>query len=298
MDLKKHFEDFWRDKECWLSAKFKNPSRFHKNLSKKMEKWSTIEEIDDYVKNSLKTARESTRQIISEFYKYLLKKKVINKIDSDLPERHYYDYAFERQLEIAKFLQTPKTMQEIEANFDIAYRTVNADLQELEEGITVLGSTIRIEKKKIGKKVTYKTSVHPLFLPLNLTEAYSMTVYLEKVVKPDDPNGMVIHDIINRMKAQLSDYAWKILYKSEPQPKVSNDYLNDEDLARSREGHIGYLMKTGKKCRFIWNGKEYIGQIVPLEKYGFPYSVVTDEGTEFDAPLSEIEFVIDDIEYE
>ena len=298
MDLKKHFEDFWRENECWLSASFKNASRFHNNLSKKMEECSTIEEIDDYVKDHLKTARESTRRIIAEFYRYLERKKVVKRIESDLPEKHYYDYAFERQLEIAKYLQTPKTMQEIEEYFDISPRTARADLQELEDGITVLGSTICIEKKKMGKKVTYKTSVHPIFLPLNLTEAYSMTVYLEKVVKPDDPNGMVIHDIIRRMKTQLSDYAWEILYKNEQQPRVNNDYLNDEDLARSREGHIGYLMKTGKKCRFIWKGKEYIGQIVPLEKYGFPYSVVTDDGTEFDAPLSEIEFVIDDIDYE
>jgi len=57
-------------------------------------------------------------------------------------------------------------------------------------------------------------------------------------------------------------------------------------------------MKSSKKCKFIWKDKEYIGRIVPVEKYGFPYSVVTDDGTEFDAPLSEIDFIVDDLEYE
>ena len=297
MDFYKLFEEFWRERSYDLTYAINNPTRFHNNLSTKMKEFDSIADIDDYV-YSLKTARESTRRIIVLFYEYLRDKKVIKKIVSSLPEMRFYDYPFERQLEIAKYLHTPKTPAEIRDHFYIDERTVRSDLQQLEDGIEVLGSTIKIEKEKHGRMISYKTTVHPVFLPLNLTEAYAMTVYLEKVIDREDPNAEIIHDISERVKTQLSDYAWDKLYPDEKRYKGNNNYLNDENLARSREGIIGYLMKSGKKCKFIWKDKEYIGRIVPFEKYGYPYSVVTEDGTEFDAPLSEIDFIIESLDYE
>lgn len=298
MDLKKHFEDFWREEEYEIHSIVKNPTRFHDNLSKKMEEFSTISQIDDYV-YGLKTAKETTRIIIDRFYQYLLRKKIVKKIESELGKIQFYDYPFERQLEIAKYLfTTSKTPAEIGEYFHIDGRTVRADLQQLEEGIEVLGATIRIERKIKGRKTYYKTTVHPIFLPLNLTEVYAMTAYLDKMIGKEDPNAKIIRDISERIKLQLSKYAWNRLFPKEKQPEGKNYYLNDEELARSREGIICYLMKSRQKCRFIWNDKEYVGHIVEVEKYGYPYSVVTEDGTEFDAPLSEIDFIIDSLEYE
>jgi len=291
------FEKFWHEKSYDLSYAINNPTRFHNNLAKKMKEFDSIADIDDYVLG-LKNARESTRRIIVLFYEYLLKEKKVKKIVSVLPDMRFYDYPFERQLEIAKYLHTPKTPAEIREHFFIDERTVRADLQQLEDGIEVLGSTIRIEKDKKGRQISYKTTVHPVFLPLNLTEAYAMTVYLDKTIDNNDPNAQIIRDISERIKFQLSDYAWNRLFPKEERYKRNNDYLNDEVLARSREGIICYLMKSGQKCRFIWKDKEYVGRIVPVENYGFPYSVVTEDGTEFDAPLSEIDFIIDSLEYE
>ena len=297
MDCYKLFEEFWDERSYELTYAINNPTRFHNNLSAKMNEFKTIADIDDYV-FGLKTARESTRRIIVLFYDYLRKKKNIKSIDSKLPKVRFYDYPFERQLEIAKYLHEPKTPAEIKERFNIDERTVRSDLQQLEEGIEVLGSTIRIEKEKNGRKIYYKTTVHPVFLPLNLTEAYSMTVFLEKVIDESDPNAQIIHNISERIKTQLTDYAWDKLYPGKKRNKGNNNYLNDAELASSREGIIGYLMKSGNTCRFIWKDKEYTGRIVPIEKYGYPYSVVTDDGTEFDAPLSEMDFIIDSLEYE
>lgn len=296
-DLYTLFEEFWKDNSYQLSYSVNNPIRFHNNLSAKMKEFNTIEDIDDYVL-SLKSARESTRRIVVLFYEYLLREKKAKKIMSGLPNMRFYDYPFERQLEIAKYLHTPKTPADIRDEFHIDERTVRADLQQLEDGIEVLGSTIRIEREKNGRKIYYKTTVHPVFLPLNLTEAYAMTVYLDKIIGKEDPNAQIIRDISNRIKLQLSDYAYDRLFPGIDRYQGNNDYLNDEELAQSREGIICYLMKSGRKCRFIWKEKEYVGRIVPIEKYGFPYSVVTDDGTEFDAPLSEIDFIIDSLEYE
>ena len=296
MDFYTLFEKFWPRNSYEISTAINNPTRFHNNLSTKMKEFDSIVDIDDYVLN-LKTARESTRRIMVLFYEYLQYEKIIKKINSPLFKLHFYDYPFERQLEIAKYLHTPKTLAEIREHFYIDERTVRSDLQQLEEGIEVLGSTIKIEKEKKGRLISYKTTVHPVFLPLNLTEAYAMTVYLDKVIDKRDPNAKIIRNISQRIKMQLSDYAWNALFPEIKRFSGNNNYLSDKELAESREGIIGYLMKSGEKCKFIWKGKEYTGRIVPVEKYGFPYSVITEDGTEFDAPLSEIDFIIESLNY-
>lgn len=296
MDFYTLFEKFWQRYSYEISMAINNPTRFHNNLSAKMKEFDSIADIDDYVL-SLKTARESTRRIMVLFYDYLQYEKIIKKINSPLFELRFYDYPFERQLEIAKYLHTPKTLAEIREHFYIDERTVRSDLQQLEEGIEVLGSTIKIEKEKKGRLISYKTTVHPVFLPLNLTEVYAMTVYLDKVIDKRDPNAKIIRNISQRIKMQLSDYAWNALFPEIKRFSGNNNYLSDKELAESREGIMGYLMKSGEKCKFIWKGKEYTGSIVPVAKYGFPYSVVTEDGTEIAAPLSEIDFIIESLNY-
>ena len=59
-----------------------------------------------------------------------------------------------------------------------------------------------------------------------------------------------------------------------------------------------YLMKSGRKCDFFWNDKEYTGCIVPSEKHEFPDVIRLEDGTILDAPLSEIDFIVDSLEYE
>ena len=191
------FDEFWNRSRYSLSVN--NPARFHDNLSAKMAEFHDIVEIDDYVEN-LRTAKESTRRIVVRFYNYLEEKGYVRNIESSLFDKRFYDYPFERQLEILKYLHEPRTKADIIERFDIDRRTVDADLQQLEEGIEVLGSTIQVAKEKQGRMIYYKTTVHPVFLPLTLTETYALTVYLDRVIKPGDPNAEMIHMISNQKK--------------------------------------------------------------------------------------------------
>lgn len=295
MNFTSLFEEFWNKEHYYISVN--NPTRFHDGLASKMADFTSIGEIDEYV-ISLKTARESTRRIIVQFYKYLLSTQKVEKIDSSLFDIKFYDYPFERQLEIVKFLHEPKTPAEISERFNIDSRTVRADIKQLEDGIEVLGSIIRIEKEKKGRQISYKTTVHPIFLPLNLTEVYAMTVYLDKVIDKHDPNAQIIRDISRRIKSQLSDYAWDKLFPDEKMYRGNTDYVNDRALAQSRDGIMCYLMKSGRKCKFIYKNEEFVGRLVPIAKFGYPYSVITEDGKEINAPLSEIDFIIDSLEYE
>ena len=280
----KQFDEFWEKKDQYLSAR--NPTRFYNSLRKKIDKAGNSESLDEYVL-SLKSRRETTRKIVVEFYDF------IGQPESSLYEKKFYDYPFERQLEMAKYLHTPRSVSEISEHFDIDDRTTRQDLQALEDGITVLGSTIRIQKKK-GGKYCYRSTLHPIFLPLNLTEVYVLTVYLEQAINANDPNYDIIRSISSRVKSQLSDYAFSKLFPGESNRKADNSYVEDEKLAHKPEGIIAYLMKSKQPCRFFWKEEEYEGKIRYKED---KYVIQLTNGRTLDADINEVDFIIGSLQY-
>ena len=288
---KKQFEEYWQKKGRLL--RIKNAERFYQNLADKIEEYGTTSDLDEYVV-TLRKGKEITRKVVVDFYYYLEKYTSVGKPDSNLYDIHFYDYPFERQLEIAKYLHTERTTSEIQEHFNIDARTVRSDLQELEEGITIMGTTVQISKDKRGRSYYYRTTLHPVFLPLNLTEVYALTVYLNRVIPDKDPNAMIIRDISDRIKGQLSPYAFQKLFPDEEMESVENSYVDDEELAHRREGIIMYLMKSRRHCRFLWKDREYTGWITWIDG---EYRIRTEDGEVLDADLSEIEFIIDSLDY-
>ena len=281
----KQFDEFWENQGKYLSLR--NAARFHDNLRKKIAEYDDVMSLDEYVR-TLRSGRETTREIVVKFYNF------IGRPESSLYEKRFYDYPFERQLEIAKYLHTPRAADEISKHFDIDDRTRRDDLQTLEEGITVLGSTIRIQKEKKGRKYYYRTTMHPIFLPLNLTEVYALTVYLERAIKYNDVNSGIIRNISARVKSQLSDYAFDKLFPDESNKRTDNSYIDDEKLARQREGIVMYLMKSGQPCRFFWKEEEYEGKICFLEN---KYVIKLTDGRVLDADINDVDFIIDSLQY-
>ena len=284
------FEEYWNQYER-LTVR-DNPERTFQNIVKKLEQCQSIADVDEYV-IGLKSARESTRRIIVKFYNYLQNKGI--PVESVLPEKTFFDYPFQRQLEIAKFLHEEHTNQEIMDQFDIDSRTVRKDLQALRDGIEVLGANIRIHEtiSKGGRK-QYKTTVHPIFLPLNLTEVYALTTYLDTLMK-DDPNSAVIHSVTNRIRGQLSDYAYHRLFPDSP-GIAENRYIDDQKLAESREGIVAYLMKSGETCSFWMNNQIYKGHFI-FGKDGYQIKLEDEVGTRIDYDPEKIEFIVGELKY-
>lgn len=290
MDYTIEFKDFWKNRGRYLWPV--NAERTRNNILRRLKACSSIRDIDFYV-CSLRSRKETNRRIMVAFFDYL-EEKTGEKIRSTLYDKRFFDYPFERQLEIAKFLHEPHTPTEIEERFDIDERTRRKDLTALEDGIEVLGSTIRVEKTREHGKDYYKSTVHPVFLPLNLTEVYALTVYLDRAIDENDPNKAVIQNLIDRIKGQLSDYAQEKLFPEGKPSTASNDYLNDEELARQRDGILMYLMKSGRRCRFFWNDQEYTGRI---QYYDREYHIILEDGSILPANVNEVEFVIESLEY-
>ena len=147
-DLINEFDSFWHNRPTEL-LRINNPTRYYKELSQKIANCGNVANIIDYVK-ALKSHKESTREIIVAFFQYLRDHDY--EVESDLEDMVFYDYPFERQLEMAKYLHYKRTLQEIQDYFNIDKRTVQSDLLALEDGIDVLGAKIKIECIREGRK--------------------------------------------------------------------------------------------------------------------------------------------------
>ena len=289
MNYAKEFQQKRKKKSQYLGLN--NLERTRKDISYALESCESVFDIDEYVCRA--SSRKATnRKIIVTFFDYL-EKKSGEKVKTILREKRFYDYPFERQLEIAKFLHEPHTLNEIEERFDISEETRKKDIRALEEGIEVLGATIRIKKERKNRKDYYKSTMHPVFLPLNLTEVYALTTYLDKVLDSEDQNTQIIRDITERIKSQLSEYALNKLYPYERHDYKKNSYVDDESLARQRNGIRMYLMKSGQPCRFFWNGQEYSGRL----KYDRKAYIELESGEKLDADPMEVDFIIESLEY-
>ena len=289
MNYSKAFEQFWNDKGQYLGLN--NPARTREDISNALAACESVLDIEEYVCRA-SSRKETNRRIIVSFFDYL-EKKSGEKVKTILREKKFYDYPFERQLEIAKYLHEPHTLKEIEERFDISEETRKKDIRALEEGIEVLGATIRIKKERKNRKDYYKSTMHPVFLPLNLTEVYALTTYLDKVLDSEDQNTQIIRDITERIKSQLSEYALNKLFPYERHEYKKNSYVDDESLARQRNGIRMYLMKSGQPCRFFWNGQEYSGRL----KYDRKAYIELESGERLDADPTEVDFIIESLEY-
>lgn len=297
MGIKDYFERFWNARASYLNIN--NPDRTHNNLVGKLSTFDDFTQIDDYV-CSLRTNKESTRRIMVAFFDYLKDKEGI-AVESILYNKRFYNHPMERQLEMAKFLHEPRTARDIDNKFDIDARTRRNDLQALEDGVEILGSTVRIYKEKVGRKYYYKATMHPIFLALNLTEVNAITNVteiinsLERALKRgENAYSIILRDTVNRIKAQLSPYAFSRLFPGERQPE-GNYYLNEESLAKTKEHALGYLHKSGKHFKFIYKDEEYGGRIRPI--FG-DFEILLDDGSVLNVGLEEIEVIMDSYEYE
>ena len=175
------FTNYWNEKGHKLIRL--NKKDRYESMYGMLSNCKTIGDIENEV-CSMTARKESTRRVMVGFLRYLGRKKG-KDFSTMLADKKFYNYPFERQLEIAKFLHKPRTATEIEKRFDITRETRKKDLQALDEGIEVLGEYIGLEKIREGRKTYYKTSVHPVFLPLNLTEVYALTKYLPELLQRD-----------------------------------------------------------------------------------------------------------------
>ncbi len=158
-------------------------------------------------------------------------------------------------------------------------------LQKLKssEGINLFNHHIKIDKLRHGKN-TYDDTIHPIFLTLNLTEVYFLTVFLPCFLKGDMQNIAI--DIAEDVFSQLSDdYAKKKMAGlrakmgypipqsvSEAQSKGTRGYRKE------KKDFLHYFHKSGDPCSIEFkDGMKVSGIITSWKGNQFQ---MTEDGTD------------------
>ena len=255
--------------------------KFIDKLDKQIGQVKTMEEFAeklsyaiDHILISYRRNKGKLVDFIKEFRCYLQQEENIT-IEGSVFLAEIIDDPSERRIRIASFLHEPKEMKEIVSHFFASDRTIRKDLAALRDGITFMGQKIQIEKVREGRKIRYKSTLHPIFLPLNLTEVYVLTVGLLNAVPRNHPYYKLYEYLAKYIFSQLSDYGKKIIYDATAAEdtdymfssafKISGGYLDEPTLIRRREGALAYMMKRREECDITYvengNNKKIRGKI-------------------------------------
>lgn len=230
----------------------------------------TFDDIDDKIKNN-----KQLSLLMLDFYKYLKEEyQDIKKYhhDSDLGERYMYD-TVDRQLEIAKFLHTKPTKDKIIDEFRISDKTLKNDLDTLKNGLVLQKNCIKLNFDYKDGYLNCSSTVHPVFLPLNLTEVYALVRTLPILLETsniDKERYEFILNIIERVKCQLSDYALNIIFDDNKDEierirkiNLNQTFVEEKQLEVEEKSKYIYYLKHHIKCKFEIEGKVVLGYVSP-----------------------------------
>ena len=112
----------------------------------------------------------------------------------------------ERKLEMLKAIHGGKTIEELALEFDVSTTTIDNWRSELKDGLEVFDSTVTVD---FGRRGKMDTTVHPIFLPANSSEIYTLLTVLMEYSRErgQDPKGIIARELAGKIHHQLTDYA-------------------------------------------------------------------------------------------
>lgn len=205
-------------------------------------------------------SKDQTKKRLLCFSEYLKEKW---KVDLELAEAFKREAInpYERLVDLLKTPNGGMTRNELMEYYSISKKPLQDDIDKLVKGTKILGQNVKIRDiKREHKKITYESSIHPIFLPLNLTEVYYLTVGL-KMLSNEQKTIMskTFDNLANRVYCQLSDYARNKIDKKSmtigvgfPNEEEFDRYKgsrDEEEMAReSLKSTFAYIWKAGIQC--------------------------------------------------
>lgn len=187
-----------------------------------------IQDLDEYI-YTIKTKKENTKKIILEFYH-----SCDEPVETILNDIVIIDDPTRRIIEEVKYLQTPHTQKDIAYHFGLSEKSIQRDLNQLEQGITILGNEVSIKTVKEGKKKKLQAFLQPLYLSLTNTEILSLTKGLDDLSQLDPVYGTCLKRIAGKVYGQLSSEMQSMI----DMQTVSNDF--NEDTLDEIATELGY----------------------------------------------------------
>ncbi len=213
--------------------------------------------IDTFDYKTIRSFNNKIKEFILGFYAKL--KMEGYQIESLLYGNSFPTDVNSRRLALAKFLHNNPTLQQIQEEFNMSERTAEYDIDALRNGININGVEIKLDIVNRNKKYYCSSTIHPIFLPLNLTEVYALSKYLPTVLKNNNINNEVLNDLFKKINCQLSDYALDRLELEKKEFKVS--FKEEAELyKKDRQYRILYACKSGCECVLLLEDKSFTGK--------------------------------------
>lgn len=199
--LFKEFKDrLENDRTYYLVA-----SSLYKEIEKHGDEVRNPDDIEELLR-STKTKKAKKRDLVLMFYDFV-KEKTGEEIDTNLDTKIIIDDPIERQIAVLEYMQTkPIDIEKISDLFMMSDRSMRELLSELEEGVDILGTKVKIKMDRDGSNRYSVISHHPVFLNLTMQEVVTLTAGLLDAAKTNELYGPLFTKIAKDVYDNLTEY--------------------------------------------------------------------------------------------
>lgn len=215
------------------------------------------EDIMDSIQKS-KLSKEKLHYVNSKYIEFMNKNYFYDKPKSEqIKELPPYYSELERRVLIAKKMHSEFNLSEIAREFLVAERTIQSDLQSLNDGkVTIFNQELKIEyEKRKNGYIKMESKAHPLFLVENLTQIIAILNGLGFVSRRDPEISEYAEKTALSIWKQLSDNAKnRILYELVDMLKLNRKwyYRISELSGEERRGSIFKREREASKNQYYY----------------------------------------------
>lgn len=188
---------------------------------------------------------------IEHLLKYLQKNYSVS-FDLKAMENYKTKSQEERLLRILRHLHSGShSRAEIAETFGISERQLSGDLKTLQNGFEFLDTSMEILNLERGSN-TYSSTIHPIFLSMNMSEIFALTVGL-KLLGRDTLWESTLNGISDLVYRQLSDHAREIVDNHSEQNRIgfgekAMRFVGSDKLMDEENRPFLYFMKEPIEC--------------------------------------------------
>jgi len=248
---------------------------YHKSLKKLHDHPITSKKVIDNIpvaiKDTVTSYTKDKTTAIKVFKEYLafLDMEYGVKVEVNFPPT--FNSQFDRQMYIVKRLHDRKyRASDFENELWVSDRTISADLQALEDGISVLGQQLKIKRDDVVYHNQGLNTVHPIFLTANLTQVVVLLKGLE-VQALDPAYSEYAIRLAANIWSELSDYGRNRILKVSEQLNLNKAWFEMLESQRnhglySTEADCSYEHGVGNVLNFLKNSQPCTIEV--QEKHG------------------------------
>jgi hypothetical protein len=221
----------------------------------------TAMEAEEYIEIAIKSSiKKYSKSIVTavavykEFIAFINKKYNIS-ISISFP-KWIPKTTLERQLYIAKMLQNPETsISDLEEILFVSSKTLGDDIKKLkgdgDDSLEVMGQKLTVDFDRKKGKLSFPSTVHPLFLTFNLTQVITTLEGLKIMSEKEAYKNYAVNGA-KTIWIQLSDYAKQRIFT------VSEGLGIDTSWYKSLETNISNLFHTEYMCSTVYGSESLL----------------------------------------